>query len=530
MEDRTREVLKELAAEYGAGILEDTDRLVQFLEDRCTGSGADIFRLTFALRYLLKSGWNPHAAISERNAAIYTAGLVSGLGFTEQDAEDVVGTLRVIASAVEGMTEDEREGGGVVASAGNLRRIESGASSRPRTMWIRRKSMRNGLVLIAALAAIAVLFFQIGSQRNPVGDELRIAFLASLSGPDSQSGLNQLRAVQLAVENINRQGGVHGYKLKIVGFDLPSDPVSAEKYVSQIMKDKSILVAVSGVGGEAGRAICTAANENSIPLVIAAQNARITDSSGRPYLYAFSIASATGDRAKMMAYFIANGLNKMKSAVFYELGENFSAADHETLLSSVRHMGGEIVIDIGFVRRAGVDYTAPVKAIEENDAEVLILPRMDASIASVITAVRGAGFTEPIISENYTEDLTEAAGKALTNSWWVNEISSLDPQVRSVLSDFRSLYNESVPQKDVEGVMLAYDSIIWIAHAFYSASGYKGEAIRHAMLSTRNFPMTHATLTIDPRTHGPYNKAMAVVYCDSEKGIFQKRVRIVDSD
>ena len=77
----------------------------------------------------------------------------------------------------------------------------------------------------------------------------------------------------------------------------------------------------------------------------------------------------------------------------------------------------------------------------------------------------------------------------------------------------------------MESAILAYDGIRWISNALYQASGYRGEAIRHALLATLNFPAVHATLTIDPRTHGPYNKAMAVVYCPNEKGIFQRRIR-----
>lgn len=529
MDERIKEILKDLVAEYGAGILEDTDRLTQFLEDRCEGSSAEIFRLTFALRYLIKAGWDPRLIISERGDAFYIDGLIRDLGFTASGARDIVTALRGIA-AESAEKEEEESGGSLIASPGNLRRIAGGVANKPRTMWIRKKSMRNGLILIAALAAIAVLFFQIGSQRNPVGDELRIAFLARLSGANSQSGLNQLRAVQLAVENINKQGGVRGYKLKIVGFDLPSDPEGARKYTDSILKDPSILVVVSGVGGPVGQAICPAADEAGVPLVVAASDASVTDKSGRPFLYSFSIASDAEYRAKMMAFFVAQGLGKTKNAVFYELNEGFTSADHDALIRSVKNMGGEVVADVSFIRRFGADYVPAVKAINESGAEVLMLPRMGVGAAPIITAARAAGFTSPIISENYTEDISDAAGKAMAGSWWINEISDLDPKIRSVLSDFRALYNENLPHDDVEKAMLAYDAVIWIARAFYSASGYRGEAIRHALLSTRNFPLTHATLTIDPRTHRPYGKAVAIVYCDSEKGIFQKKVRIASPE
>lgn len=530
MEDKIRQALKELVGEYGVCILEDTDRLAQFLEDR---SGREfreeIFRLIFALRYLLKEGWNPRVATSERSYALYADGLVGDLGFTAAAAGNIVTTLRSIILELEVATE-KRPSDRVVAAAGNLRRIAGGVANQPRTMWLRKKSMRNGLVLIAVLAAIAVLFFQIGSQRNPVGDELRIAFLTRMSGSSSQTGLDQLRAVQLAVENINKQGGIRGYKFKVVGFDLPVSPTEAKKTFEAIMNDQSILAAISGVGGVAGSAICPVADAVSVPLVIAAPDVNMNDESGRPFFYVFGIANNSDDRARMMAYFMTQRLNSKKAAVIYEPNESFTVSDHDLFLRRIKNHGGEVVADISFAQRFGYGYASLARAVAESGAEVLMFPGRSRGAATIITAVRAAGFTAPLIGENYTDTISAVAGEALSGSWWINEVSSLDPQIRSVLREYCSLFNEGVQPANVQETVLAYDAMIWLAQAFYTAPGYRGEAIRHALLSTRNFPMTHATLTIDPRTHGPYRKAMAVVYCEGGTGIFQKRLRLAEPE
>jgi branched-chain amino acid transport system substrate-binding protein len=78
---------------------------------------------------------------------------------------------------------------------------------------------------------------------------------------------------------------------------------------------------------------------------------------------------------------------------------------------------------------------------------------------------------------------------------------------------------------DFAGAVLAYDSVRWMGDALYRAPGFQGEALRHAFLSTRNLALTHATLSIDPRTHGPWNKAVALVYCLDSRGKFQRRFR-----
>lgn len=47
MEGNTKKVLRELIDDYGFGILEDPDRLSQFLEDRSPDNRKENFQLTF---------------------------------------------------------------------------------------------------------------------------------------------------------------------------------------------------------------------------------------------------------------------------------------------------------------------------------------------------------------------------------------------------------------------------------------------------------------------------------------------------
>ncbi len=534
MSDKLEKILEKLTEEYGLNILEDPDRLSQFLEARNPSGSAANFRLTFALRYMIRSGWTPSIGITNKNELYFGTKLPEQLGFTEEEAEDVLKTVKyVIKSGLRdsGQAADSPEI--LIASPGNLRRIAGGISNKPRTMWIRKKSFYNGIVLMAALLAIAVLFFQIGGERNPVGDEFRIAFFARLRGSEAQANHNRLRAAQLAVEQINKQGGVRGYKLKLVGYDLPRDEKEAAAAVRKIMADKSILVMMTAASGKIVGVLSDIADEISVPLVATAFDLtpEAVMKAEKPYLYAFRISNDTDDRAKMLAYFSVHGLAQKNVAFFRDSGDEASLALHESALRWVKVFGGTVTADISGAIRQDSDHSAAMAAIAQSGAEVLVIPGRGISVKPLFRSAREAGYKNTILAEGYTEDLGGSEGdKAFSGSWWINEVSDLDPQIRSVLKDFRTLYNENCPPSDVESAILAYDGVRWIANALYQASGYRGEAIRHALLSTRNFPASHATLTIDPRTHGPLNKAMAVIYCPNEKGIFQKRVRTKNID
>ncbi|MEG1800256.1 MAG: ABC transporter substrate-binding protein, partial [Synergistaceae bacterium] len=222
--------------------------------------------------------------------------------------------------------------------------------------------------------------------------------------------------------------------------------------------------------------------------------------------------------------------NKKRIGIFYDLDDPYTQQEHEELVRWVKIFGGEIKADIGYSKKLSTAYNAAMTAITESGAEALILPNTEEKTADIVKSARDSGFEGTIIGEDYLDNPIGASTNIFRNSWWIDEISPLDPQIRSVLKEYRSLYNENCPQEDVKAAILAFDGVRWIANCLATAPGYRGEAMRHALLATRNFPLTHATLTIDPRTHGPYNKAMSLIYCESNGGIFQKRIRTVKTE
>jgi len=91
-----KKVLEKLTEDYGLCILEDPDRLSQFLEARNPSESAANFRLTFALRYMIKSGWTLNSRLSAKNEMYFRTKLSENLGFSPGDAEDVLRTLKQV--------------------------------------------------------------------------------------------------------------------------------------------------------------------------------------------------------------------------------------------------------------------------------------------------------------------------------------------------------------------------------------------------------------------------------------------------
>ncbi|MBR4400567.1 MAG: ABC transporter substrate-binding protein [Synergistes sp.] len=520
-------IMAELTEEYGVSILEDPDRLSQLLENRCSQGADEVFHLTFALRELIRDGWSP-ASHDPFIGKKEKKRLRELLGFTEEQAEK---TAEIINSALErdNGTRSAQEHKDLVAVPGNLKPITGGVSSRPRHASRERKNLSGGIIIIAAVFFLMMLFFQIGRQRTPVGDELRVAYFAPMSGAEARSAHVRLRAAQLAVERVNSIEAIKGgYRLKVIGFDLPREPEEAEKAVETAMKDKSFLVMMLA-DDNCAETVAKVAERLEVPLVIVSENPPLTEemqAGAFPLLYSFSLANDTSYRGKMLSYFASQALLSKNVAYCYNISDPASREIFTSSSKWAEAFGMTVAAEIPFTGKDAKSRAQVAKAAAESSADVVIVTGLAADKSGMTASLRGAGFSGLILGEGYTEMIYKEAGSAAAGSWWINEVSSLDPAIRSVLKNYKRLYNEECPQEEVVSAILSYDGVMWIASALGKAPGFRGEAIRHTLLATMNLPLTHATLTIDPRTHTPLNKAMALVHCADGRGIFQRRIRI----
>jgi len=105
-----------------------------------------------------------------------------------------------------------------------------------------------GLFSVLALIAIAlVLFWQNGffgffpsSNKKP----LYIAVSGPMSGKGEANGQAMVRSIQLYLDQINLQGGIHGHPVKLLTFDDQNQPELAEKNALEIAKNSQALAVI----------------------------------------------------------------------------------------------------------------------------------------------------------------------------------------------------------------------------------------------------------------------------------------------
>jgi branched-chain amino acid transport system substrate-binding protein len=524
MNDDPVKIVRELIKSYGSSLLEDPDRLGQLLEDRCRDAKKEIFVLTFAMREMLKGGALPGPEAFAGNAERLKARFRENLGFSEPVAAWAVGAIGdfITWSAETAENSDVR----VEARRGFLPYIGSVMAKRPRTMLFRKKRLRNGLLLVSIIAVFLGLFIRVTESRYSISDEHGVLFLAHLSGPEAGFGHVRLKAAQLAADQINETGGVKGRPIRIKAHDIPRSPEEAAAAVDTLMRDKSNASVISVCTDAVNIAIAEIADVREMPLVIPESGGMgITMATGdSPRLYAFRLNYDNMYRGKIAAYFLTRALKRTKPALLYEAYNDASGEMREGFLRALSAYGGEAVREGAWTKLGGLD-KASVGEIIISEADSVVMLNDTSDIVRVVSALREYGYGGVVVGLDFGESPDAAGSAVLDDSWWIVPASPDDPQLQSFQSSYRDKYNENISKDDFLGTLFAYDSVRWIEDVLFRALGFQGEAIRHAFMSTKSLELSHATLTIDPRTHGPWNKAAALLYRSGGGTRFQRRFR-----
>ncbi len=120
---------------------------------------------------------------------------------------------------------------------------------------------------------------------KPAGKPIRVAYLTPLTGRAAAYGQLQKLAVQMALEDINKAGGINGAPLEIIREDSPFDPKQAVSLVNKVVEqDKALMIFGPFSSGEFEVA-APLANQLQVPLINSVTGKAGIPAANRPWVF-----------------------------------------------------------------------------------------------------------------------------------------------------------------------------------------------------------------------------------------------------
>jgi len=160
--------------------------------------------------------------------------------------------------------------------------------------------MKRVVITIGVIAVLAIGFFV---WMNKDRDAITIGAILSLTGDAAAWGIPPRNGAILAVEQINKTGGIHGKKLKLVIEDGACDPRVGVSAINKLIASNKPIAIIGGVCSGVTLAIAPIAQSNQIVLISpASTHTSITDLGD----FVFRVIPSEALRSQIFADYIAS--------------------------------------------------------------------------------------------------------------------------------------------------------------------------------------------------------------------------------
>ncbi|MBD5128858.1 MAG: ABC transporter substrate-binding protein [Ruminococcaceae bacterium] len=306
------------------------------------------------------------------------------------------------------------------------------------------------------------------------GGTLVIGGIGPITGPAAQYGVAVKNGAQLAVDEINANGGVNGMTLKLEFGDDEHDP---EKSINAYndLKDKGMKLLIGTVTSAPCEAVSKeAAKDNMFLLTPSGSSVECITAGDNCYRMCFTDPM----QGSIAANYIADSLGFKKIGVIYDSSDSYSTGIVSGFEETAASRGLEIVAKEAFTQDAKTDFSVQIQKISESGAEMLFLPFYYSEAALVIQQAQGV-LNIPIFGGDGLDGLIglleESNNVALADGVYVMSpyaASSPDAKSAAFTSAYQAKFTDQVNQFAAD----AYDCVYAVKAALEKA-GVKDASI-----------------------------------------------------
>lgn len=348
-------------------------------------------------------------------------------------------------------------------------------------------------------------------------DTVKIGANYELSGDAASYGTQMLEGLELAVEEVNANGGVlDGQEIEIVSYDNQSDVTESASVAQRLVAEGVVGVVGPATTGntEAQLPIFTEAN---IPMVSpSATDDNITfDSAGDVLEYFFRVCFNNSYQGSAGAAFAAEDLSATNALVFVDQSSDYSRGLADNFNAEFESRGGTIVNEDSFTA-GDTDFSAILTTAMTLDFDVIYIPAYYTEAGLIIKQAREMGIEQPIIGPDgfSSEVLLDLAGVENANDIYYTDHFSNESEEESV-QDFLTAFEEKYGKEGGTWNALGYDAAMLIIDAIERSGSTDPQAITDAIADTTEFTGVTGTFAID-ENHNPVKPAVMIELQEGE--------------
>ena len=325
---------------------------------------------------------------------------------------------------------------------------------------------------IAAPTVIRTAFAQ--------GATVKIGMVVPMTGAAAESGSFAQTGAKIALEAVNKAGGVLGKPLELIFEDDQTTNPGAVLAFSKLASQPDIVAFLGSIRSTQMHAMAPDMLKVGKPVGFGGTDPNLTKL-GNPWLFRFRPNDSYS--GKVIAQFGAKELGKKKWAIVHST-DAFGTAGGKALADALPDNGATLALDQGYANQSQ-DFTPVVLAVRQSGADILgTYFTFETDLGIFARQLRQLGVNIPWVGSPSIVNISalKLAGPALYNTYGVADYAEDSSEASKA---FGKAYRDVRKVAPDNQSSWTFDAVTCLAMAMNKAGSTEPEKVRQAMLAIR---------------------------------------------
>jgi branched-chain amino acid transport system substrate-binding protein len=353
------------------------------------------------------------------------------------------------------------------------------------------------------------------------GDTIKIGMVLSATGSGADGGKYALTGATIALDRVNKSGGVLGKQVELITEDDQTTNPGAVLAFSKLAVQPDIVAFIGEIRSTQTHAMAPDILKTGKPVCFGGTDPALTKM-GNPWLIRFRPNDTYS--ARVIASYGVGTLGKKNWAIVHST-DAFGTSGFKALSAALDKIGAKVATDQGYPNQSP-DLTPVALAVKSSGADVvgsyMTFPSDQAIFARQL---RGLGVTIPWVGSPTTilVETVKLAGPAL---WGTHAVADYAIDSSPEAKEFAKLYSaaSNVPPDNFSS--WTYDAIGVLCAAINRVGSTDPGKIRDALLSTKGYKGAEGEYNFDQ--FGDGLRGYNIVRNDKGSIVFDKHIEFTD--
>ncbi len=349
-------------------------------------------------------------------------------------------------------------------------------------------------------------------------DIIRIAAIFSQTGIAAPHNQPLLPVIELAVDEINRSGGILNNPIQLILLDNQSSPIGSKLAAEQAVK-MNVTAVIGAHWSSHSLAMAPVLQKAKIPMIAPGSTHPDVTKAGD---YIFRACFLDSFQGMAMARFARDELKAKKAAIIRNIDETYSIMLAEFFKNAFIKFNGKVLIDDGY-RGNAIDFANLIKKIKTAAPDIIYLPGYSRDSGLFIRQARQLGVTAVFLGGDAWDEIETYSKDTVRGSF---QSAPWHPQVPFPKSaHLKKLYFDRYKNEiNNMSVPLAYDAVLLLAEAIERAGSLDREKIKNALADIKAFQGATGLISFD-ENGDPKNKDVIIIKFDDKGRSFYKTIK-----